>query len=69
MARREDGELDTAIPEADRLEQRQPADPGGAPGLQWPTPAPDADEADRLEQAHEVLVDPDEEYAPSPLDQ
>ena len=37
MARREDDHVDTAMPEADRLEQAQ-----------------------------EVLADPDEEYAPNP---
>jgi hypothetical protein len=66
MARREDGKADSAIPEVDRLEQEQPADPSVAPDQQWPRhPTPDADEADRLEQAHEVLADTDEEYSPT----
>ena len=62
MARHNDDGLDTAVPEADQLEQQQPADPGH----EWPHRAtPVADEADRLEQAHEVLADEDEEYPPS----
>lgn len=66
MARREDDHIDTAIPEADRLEQEHPADPSSGPDQQWPDRAtPEADEADRLEQADEVLADPDEEYPPN----
>lgn len=66
MARSEEHD-GTAVPEADRLEQERQADPGVRPDQEWPDPAtPDADEADRLEQAHEVLADPDEEYAPNP---
>jgi len=69
MARHDD-HLETAIPEADRLEQEQqldPADPADRADQQSPDPAiPEADEADRLEQAHEVLADADEEYPPNP---
>lgn len=67
MARRKDDQLDAATPEADRLEQQQPADPNVRPDHEWPAPAnAGADEADRLEQAQEVLADPDDEYAPNP---
>lgn len=67
MARRDDDRLGTAIPEADRLEQEQQADPGIGPDQEWPdSVTPHVDEADQLEQAHEVLDDPDEEYAPNP---
>ena len=66
MARPEDDKPDSEIPEADRLEQQQPADPSVGPDQQWPShPTPDVDEADQLEQAHEVLVDSDEEYPPT----
>ncbi|HSF99161.1 MAG TPA: hypothetical protein VLA55_10750 [Ornithinibacter sp.] len=65
MVRTHDDPLDRAVPETDRLEQEQQAGPEGGHDLGWPDPAtPEADEADRLEQAHEVLADPDEEYAP-----
>lgn len=68
MARPDETPLDGAIPEGDRLEQQQQADPrvGGDQG--WPTPgaqgADEADEADRLEQVQEIVGDPDEDYAP-----
>jgi len=66
VARRDDGQVDTAIPGS----RPAPATTTGRrwrrPGQQWPTPAPDADEADPLEHAQEVLADPDEEYAPNP---
>lgn len=66
MARPEDDKADAAIPEVDRLEQEPPADPSVGPDQQWPShPTPDVDEADQLEQAHEVLVDSDEEYPPT----
>lgn len=65
MARRDDDKPNTAIPEADRREQEQPADPRLTDDLTWPEePSGDVDEADRLEQAQAVLSDPDEEYAP-----
>ena len=67
MARRDDDQLDTAIPEADRLEQEQQADPSIGPDQEWPDPVtPEADEGDRLDQAKVVLADPDEEYVPKP---
>lgn len=67
MARREDDQLDAAIPEADRLEQEQQVDSADGPDRQWPDPAiPEADEADRLEQAEEVLAAAEEEYPPNP---
>ena len=62
----------------DRDSNRGPGSPTGssknskstpqtAPDQQWPDPAtPEVDEADLLEQVHEVLVDPDEEYTPNP---
>ena len=68
MARGDDDGSGTEVPEADRLEQQQGADPNVDPGRPWPEGAtPDADEADLLEQALEVLADPDEEYTPNPL--
>lgn len=67
MARNDDDRDGTLVPEADRLEQQQQADPSAGPGPEWPDPAPpDVDEADLLEQAQEVLTDPDEEYTPNP---
>ena len=67
MARTDDDRDETEVPEADRLEQQQQADPGVAPDQAWPAQAtPDVDEADLLEQVQEVLVDPDEEYTPNP---
>ena len=67
MARHDDDQLDTVIPEPDRLEQEQQVDSADGPDQQSPDPAmPQADEADRLEQAHEVLADIDEEYPPNP---
>jgi hypothetical protein len=64
MARRDDDQ-DALVPEADRLEQHRQADPGIGPAQEWPDPPTlDVDEADQLEQAHEVPDDPDEEYAP-----
>jgi hypothetical protein len=64
MARRDDDQ-DALVPEADRLEQQQQADPDIGPAQEWPDPPTlDVDEADQLEQAHEVPDDPDEEYAP-----
>ncbi|MFW5470699.1 hypothetical protein ACOCJ4_11685 [Knoellia sp. CPCC 206435] len=65
MARSDETPLDGAIPEVDRLEQEQQADPRVSVDEEWPAPGgPDGDEADRLEQAQEVVGDPDEEYAP-----
>jgi hypothetical protein len=56
----------TAIPEADRWEQEQPADPQASSEQGWPASlTPDADEADTLEQVMPVLTDPDEEYPPA----
>jgi hypothetical protein len=58
----------TAIPEADRLEQKQQADPRMDEQQGWPVlAAEDVDEADRLEQVQEVVGDADEEYAPDQL--
>jgi hypothetical protein len=67
MARSDDHQNDTQVPEADLLEQQQQAAPSVSPAHEWPDQAtPDVDEADLLEQAHEVLSDPDEEYTPNP---
>ena len=65
MARTDETPLDGAVPEVDRLEQEQPADPRVGDETEWPVPeARDGDEADRLEQLLEVGGDPDEDYAP-----
>lgn len=65
MARTEDTQLGTAIPEADRLEQEQHADPTMDDHGEWPVPtAEDVDQVDRLEQAQAVVGEPDEEYPP-----
>jgi hypothetical protein len=67
MARSDDNHAGTAIPEADRLEQEQPADPRVGDDQPWPgPPGHEVDEADRLEQAHSVDGDPDEDYTPDP---
>ncbi len=67
MARSDDDRDGTSVPEADRLEQRQQADGTVGSGKQWPDSSNrEVDEADLLEQAQEVLADPDEEYTPSP---
>jgi hypothetical protein len=62
MASQDQNREGTAVPEADRLEQEQPADPRVDETAGWPVAASEeADEGDRLEQAQEVLDDPDEE--------
>lgn len=67
MARTDDDQNGTQVPEADRLEQQQQAAPSVSPDQEWPDQVtPDVDEADLLDQAHEVLSDPDEEYTPHP---
>ena len=67
MAQHERDQLETAVPEADRLEQEQQADPQAARQPEWPVVATkDVDEADQLEQAQEVPADTDEDYAPDP---
>jgi hypothetical protein len=67
VAHSRDNHPNTAIPEADRLEQEQPADPTVASDQTWPAlPTQDVDEADLFEQAQPVLTDPDEEYTPDP---
>ena len=67
MARHDHDHPHTAIPEEDRLEQDQPANPVLTREERWQAlPTGDADEADRLEQAHPVPTDPDEEYPPNP---
>lgn len=67
MARSDNYQPSTAIPEADRLEQQQPADPQVEDDQAWPTsPMGEVDDADRLEQAQVVVGDPDEEYTPDP---
>jgi hypothetical protein len=67
MARRDDDQDGAPVPEADRLEQQQQADPTIGPAQQWPDPLTlDVDEADQLEQAHVVPDDPDEDYPPEP---
>jgi hypothetical protein len=66
MARSDDDNPHTAIPEADRLEQDQPANPAVSREERWPAmPTGNADQADRLEQSHPVPTDPDEEYPPN----
>lgn len=67
MTRHHDDQNGIAIPESDRLDQVQEAEPSVGPDQGWPDPVSrDADEADRLEQAYEVPVDPDEDYPPDP---
>jgi hypothetical protein len=67
MARTDDNDASTAIPEADRVEQEQPADPRTGDDQAWTVPSSqEADEGDRLEQAYAVDADPDEEYTPDP---
>ena len=67
MARRDHDQEGAVVPEADRLDQETAADPSIGTAWAGPDPVtPEVDEADRLEQALEVLADPDEEYAPSP---
>jgi hypothetical protein len=66
MARSDANRPSTAIPEADRWEQEQPADPRVSSDPAWPVSlTPDVDEADRLDQVQSVLTDPDEEYPPA----
>ncbi|KRE59018.1 hypothetical protein ASG70_17525 [Phycicoccus sp. Soil748] len=59
---------DQPIPEADWLEQEQPASSTVATDREWPpsSPARAADDGDMLEQSQEVVSDPDEDYAPEP---
>ena len=65
MAHSRDDYPSTAIPEADRFEQEQQADPRVEVDEPWPaTLAQNVDEADRLEQARTVSGDPDEEFSP-----
>lgn len=67
MASGDDNHTSTAIPEADRLEQEQQANPEVGSEHEWPTsPTQEVNEADRLEQSLQVLSDPDEEYTPDP---
>ena len=67
MVRNDDDLAGTAVPEADRLEQEQPADPRVGSDGPWPARASaEADEADVLEQAIEVVGDPDEDYTALP---
>ena len=67
MAGTDDIPIDGVVPEVDRLEQLQQADPRVSLDEEWPTPeGRDGDEADRLEQVQEVVGDPDEEYEPDP---
>lgn len=56
------------VPEADWLEQEQPANPteGADEELAPSASTPDVDDADRLEQTQAVDGDPDEEYTPEP---
>jgi hypothetical protein len=65
MARGYDYHASTAIPEAERVEQERPADPKVGDDQAWTVPSnQEADEADRLERAHAVDADPDEEFTP-----
>lgn len=68
MADEDQNREGTTVPEADRLEQEQPADPRVDETPGWPVPASaEADEGDLLEQAQEVTGDPDEdEYEAHP---
>lgn len=67
MAGREN-DHSTAVPEADRIEQERPADPGVEGDRAQPaSPTHDVDEADWLEQSQPVLTDPDEDYTPDPV--
>jgi hypothetical protein len=61
----DDAHLGAGIPEADRLDQELQVDPAAEQPSEWPIhAATDVDEADRLEQAQDVIGDPDEEYTP-----
>lgn len=63
MAHSRDNRQSTPIPEAERLEQEQPAYPGVASDQTWPaSPTQDVDEADLFGQAQPLLTDPDEKY-------
>ena len=65
MAHIHDAHLGAGIPEADRLDQELQVDPAAEQPSDWPIRAAvDVDEADRLDQAQDVIGDPDEEYAP-----
>ena len=68
MASEDQNREGTAVPEADRLEQEQPAAPRVGETPEWPvSSSEEADEGDLLEQAQEVLDDPDEdEYEAHP---
>ena len=67
MARGDGDQSGNAIPDPDQLEQEQQATPRVGRHQEWPVDtAQDVDEADRLEQAQEVVGDPDEEYPPDP---
>ena len=67
MASGDDNHASTAIPEADRLEQEQQANPEVGSQHEWSTsPTQEVNEADRLEQSLPVLSDPDEEYPQDP---
>lgn len=66
MAKSDANPRSTVIPEADRVEQEQPADPRDASDQEWPASlTPDVNEADRLDQVRPVLTDPDDEYPPA----
>ena len=67
MARADDTPSVGAVPDPDRLEQEQPADPRDGELDDWSIPqGRDADEADLLEQAQDVVGAPEEEYEPDP---
>ena len=66
MARTDDAYLGAGIPEADRLEQQQQADPAAEQDQDRPNDAAvHVDEADRPGQAQAVIGELDEDY---PLD-
>jgi hypothetical protein len=70
MARDTDDDATSAVPEADRLEQSQPADPRLSPDADLaPFGAEDGDPGDLLEQAQPVTEDPDEDYPPDTADE
>ncbi|EBF6878218.1 hypothetical protein ACL83_24105 [Salmonella enterica subsp. enterica serovar Saintpaul] len=65
MAHRDEPDPSSTVPEEDRLEQEEPADPSVRDEQIWPDDVgQQADEADRLEQAISIGSDADEEYTP-----
>lgn len=70
MAREAGDDATAAIPEADRLEQAQPADPRESRDTDLARLiAEDGNSGDLLEQAQPVTEDPDEDYPPDTVDE